>query len=108
MRKKIHSYLGLARRAGKLLIGQGTCSEAMEKKKLALLFMTGDVAENTQKKLRKTAEKTGTPCVVYGTSEELSKVAGAQGSAVYGITDENFAKAILTETEKANIDKEVF
>lgn len=107
MREKIHSYLGFARKSGNLIVGQETCAQAMKNGKIKLLFMTEDLSENTSKKLIAQAERHGVPYRCYGHSDDVSQVAGARGSAVFGITDENFSKVIIKEVDMHRSEKEV-
>ncbi len=107
MRKKIHSYLGFAKRSGNIIAGYNSCEFAMMRKKIKLLILTEDIAEGTKKKFRKLAADYHIPMYIYGTSDEVPQFSGNEGKGIFGITDKNFAQVIekeilseLKETEK--------
>lgn len=110
MRKKIDSYLGFAAKSRSMVTGYNTCLMMMDRKKIKLLILAGDLSEKTVKKMREAAKNKSIPCRSYGTSEELSRICGKQGKGVFGITDMNFAKAIINEIDGKNAiaEKEVF
>ena len=47
MRSKVMSYLGFAAKAGKIVNGYNTCMFMMEKKKVKLVILANDLAENS-------------------------------------------------------------
>jgi ribosomal protein L7Ae-like RNA K-turn-binding protein len=107
MRKKVDSYLGFAAKSRNLISGYQTCLHAIKQKKLKLLILSEDLSENTVKKLSKLSQDSGIPLRIYGKSEELSKATGSQERGVFGVTDVNFADAILKEIDGES-QKEVF
>ncbi|MEG0919504.1 MAG: ribosomal L7Ae/L30e/S12e/Gadd45 family protein [Anaerovoracaceae bacterium] len=98
--KKVNSYLGFARKSGNMVMGSGTCSIYMKKKKIKLLIITTDTADNSKEKLVNEAEKTNTKYRVYGNSDEISHLVGSPGRTSFGITDKQFAETILKEIDK--------
>jgi ribosomal protein L7Ae-like RNA K-turn-binding protein len=99
MRKKVDSYLGFAAKSRNLVSGYHTCLHAAQQKKLRLLILSEDLSENTVKKLSRISKENEIPLRIYGSSEELSKVTGNQERGVFGITDVNFADAIMKEID---------
>lgn len=99
MRSKLASYMGFAKKSGNLVMGFNTCVFSMAKKKVKLLIIATDISENTGKKIKKEAEKHHVPYRVYGTTDELSQMAGTGGRSIFGITDQNFSDVILKEIE---------
>ena len=109
MRQKIESYLGLARKAGKLLAGYNKCLDAIERGKIKLLIISEDVSENSMKKMIKLAESKKTKYRIYGQSEETGHITGNPGRGIFGITDKNFAEAVIKEIDQKEFEKkEVF
>ena len=100
MRSKLHSYMGFAKKSRNLIMGYNTCLFAMSKKKVKLLIIAEDTSENTRKKIEKDAKKHQVTYRIYGTSDELSEMAGTGGRSIFGITDQNFAQVILKEIDK--------
>ena len=99
MRKKVDSYLGFAAKSRNLVSGYHTCMHTIRQKKLKLLILSEDLSDNTVKKLSRLANENEVPMRIYGKSEELSKATGSQERGIFGITDGNFADAILKEID---------
>ncbi len=103
MRKKIHSYIGFAKRSRNLTAGSNSCEFVCSRRPVYLMILATDLAENTIKKFTSLARGMNIPLRVYGTREELSEMAGeGTDTGVFVITDKNLANAILKE-----IDEEV-
>ena len=99
MRSKLASYMGFAKKSGNLVMGFNTCVFSMAKNKVKLLIIAADIAENSGKKIEKEAKKYQVPYRIYGTTDELSQMAGTGGRSIFGITDDNFANVILKEID---------
>lgn len=107
-RSKVESYLGFAAKARKIFTGYNTCLLMMEKRKIKLLILAGDLSENTGEKMTAAADKQGVPCRVYGKIEDLSHITGTKGKGIFGLADDNFAKVILNEIDRQSLEEEVF
>ena len=94
MENKVFSYMGFAAKARKLVTGYNTCVYMMEKRKIRLLILAEDLAENSVKKMISAAEKHRVSYKIFGTKEQLSQITGNVDKGIYGITDENFANVI--------------
>ncbi len=99
MKEKIESYMGFARKAGALVAGTDACIMSMKKKKVKLLVIAADAAENSIEKLKKTATGNGVNFRVFSSKEKLCVYSGMKDKIVFGITDSNFAKIILKEID---------
>lgn len=108
MRSKVESYMGFAAKARKLSTGYNTCLFMMEKRKLRLLILAEDLSENSKEKMINAAKQYKLPYRVYGSIDELSHMTGTEGKGIFGLTDENFAKVILSEIDRQSLEKEVF
>lgn len=101
-RKKTLSYLGFARKAGKLVTGMGTCEIQLKKGQVHLLLLAEDMAAGSMEKAVALARRYGVPYEVIGTSEQLSQITGTSGRYVFGVTDAHFAGVIASSIEKEN------
>ncbi|MDF3003441.1 MAG: ribosomal protein [Bacillota bacterium] len=99
MRKKVDSYLGFAAKSKNLVSGYQSCLHAIKHRKLKLIIFAEDLSENTVKKLSRVADESAVPIRIYGDSEELSQITGNQDRGIFGITDGNFAEAIMKEID---------
>ena len=104
MKKKTpEGYLGLARRAGKIVSGYRTCVHIIGRGSIKLMIVAEDASDNTKDKFTALCKKFGVPCLIYGTAESLSRAAGLSGIGVFGITDRNFADLMIKEISNETI-----
>ena len=104
MRKsKVKSYLGLARRAGKIVSGYQTCIHTLQKGEVKLIIVAEDTAQNTKDKFIHLCEKYGVPFEIFSTADELSEMTGFPGRGVFGITDKGFAEVTMKEIRNEKI-----
>ena len=88
MTNKTLGYLGLARRAGRLEIGEdGTCGAIRSRK-------AHDAAENSRRRATNLAEAHGIPVyTVSATKAELGHAVGRDLCAMLAVCDEGLARA---------------
>lgn len=108
MRDKVLRYLGLGARGRLLVTGYNTCLFMMGKKKVKLLIIAEDLAANSKEKIIRAAEKSGVEYRLYGTKDVISVSVGKEDAGIFGVTDENLAKAISYEIDHRKSKKEVF
>lgn len=104
---KIYSFLGLARKAGKLMGGDALCEDAMKRRKARLIILTKDAGDTTRRRFYEACVNNGIPLIEFGLKEELGRMLGRDAYAVAVVTDENFAKQIrlkISEVEKDEIN----
>ncbi len=102
--KKLTGYLGLARRAGKLLSGYKTCQNYIGKgSRIKLMIIAADASQKTQDRFTSLCKRYGVPVYIYGLTDELSQAAGLPGRGIYAVTDSNFAEAMIKEIENEQI-----
>lgn len=88
--------LGLARKAGKLEIGEEPVGAACRGGRARLVLLAADGARNTAGKAARLAQAAKVRCVPTSfTKEELGTALGRSSCAVLALTDEGFAKAFL-------------
>ena len=108
-KKKMLSYMGFAAKARKIVNGYNTCVFMMEKRRIRLLIIAEDLAENSKKKMISAANKLNVEYRIFGDSDEMSHMTGTEGKGIFGITDENFANVISKEIDNIqSLDREVF
>lgn len=92
--EKIHSLLGLAMRAGKLVSGEDATMLDIKKNKLNLVIVAEDASKNTKKLFKDKTSFRNIPCVNLSTKEGLGLSIGKDSRAVIGIKDAGFADKI--------------
>lgn len=89
---KLETYLGFARRAGKLTLGVNAVSTL--KGGVYLLVADTSASENTKKEIEKLANRFQVP-VVW--TEGLETLAGKEFCKIAALKEEHLAEAILAE-----------
>jgi len=94
--ERILGAMGLAKRAGKLVIGAQMCEETIRAGKAVLTLLCSDMSENSQKKLHAALKIKNSPYIVLpSTKEELAKRFGKKAYVVSCvITDMSFIRII--------------
>lgn len=97
----ILSYLGLARKAGKLSVGFAASKEACLKRKAKFVCVASDISEKSEKEIRYFS---GGKCQVERipyTIDEVSKSIGTKAGIV-AVCDDGFAKVLSELTQNAD------
>ena len=94
-KQKALNMLGLAMRAGKLITGEELTINEIRRKKAALVIVTTDASENTQKKISDKSKYYQTAYVVEFTQGEILGAIG-KPRKVIGVLDQGFANKIMT------------
>ena len=90
---KILSLLGLAKKAGKVIVGTDAVISKLQADKLYLIFVAKDSSAATIDKIEKKAFYYNVPIIKSFTSDELSSSIGQNNNKVLGISDKGFADA---------------
>lgn len=97
---KALGMLGIARKAGKVEIGEEQSSIAAHSRKARALLTAGDAAENTVRRVENSAESAGIPHIVLPcTKEELGAALGVKACAAVAVTDAGLAANIAEKLE---------
>jgi ribosomal protein L7Ae-like RNA K-turn-binding protein len=95
MTNKIYSMLGIARKAGKLLLGSDVCDNGLKKGKINLLILAQDASDRTKKDFINACNYQKVPYRIYGERKYLGKFTGKDEIVVLGICSEDFSNVIL-------------
>ena len=94
MNDPVLSLLGMARRAGRVVLGANLAEQTLKRGKGYLVCASSALSERTRRELARICEKGKVPLrILPYTIEELSVAIGARAGTVT-ITDENFAAGI--------------
>ena len=104
MNDRLLSFLGICRRAGKLVIGFDPLKDAVEQGKALLVLVASDISGNTLKKVNTVTDGGNVPCyTVNRTKDEISFSLG-KTCACLAVIDKGFAdkltQLILAEQKK--------
>lgn len=91
--------LGLARRAGKLELGEEPVNAACRSGRAVLVLLAADAAENTARQAQRLAQAAKAPCVrTVFPKAELGAGLGRASCAVLALTDHGLAAAFLKKS----------
>ena len=102
--KRALGMLGLAMKAGKVVIGTEQVISFLQKGKVKLILVSGSASDGTKKKMLHKCEFYKTRMVELSIdTDELGRLLGKTYTpAVVGITDENFSRTIVKLLEEDN------
>lgn len=95
MNEKFLGMIGLARRAGKVNMGEEKCSKAIKAKRAKLVIIASDASDNTKKSIINSCKYYNVRYIEAYNKTELGSCMGTGDMAAMSVNDENFAKAIL-------------
>lgn len=88
-------FLGLGSRAGNLVYGQAQCLKGVRSGRISLLLLDGGISENSRKLFTNACRTHNVPLVRLHTEEALGTSVGKSGCRVVGVTDADFARAMM-------------
>lgn len=93
---KALNYLGLARRAGRLEIGEDGTLASIKSGRAKGVFLAEDAAENSRRRTVRLAEEHSIPCrILPVTKAEFGKVLGRDTVAMAAVLDAGLAGAAM-------------
>ncbi len=98
----IHNLIGLARRAGGVVLGSEGVEAAVRSGKACLVVLAEDAAENTAKRLADKCISYNVPFAVFGTKQSLGGITGRDEAAAIAVTESNIAKGIKRACDEFN------
>ena len=88
------NLLGLARRAGRAVVGTKAVREAAKRRSLALSLVAADAGDNARQRVVPVFESTGTRWMECGSAAELGRAVGRDRAVVVGIADARLGERI--------------
>lgn len=96
MKNKFLQFLGLAKRAGKILEGYNKCEINVKNNKINLIILSEDVSSNTLNKFLKYGNKYNIKVIVKCSKEELGSAIGLEEIKVIGVIDKNMSEKLIS------------
>lgn len=97
---KVLNYIGLAKRAKRIVLGTDSTIKMMQKNKVKFLFVASDASTATKDKLVNKAFFYNIAVNLDFTQEELSNALGVLSIKIVGILDDGFKNMIQRELER--------
>lgn len=95
MQNKVYMFLGLARKANALIIGEEAVEKAIRNKKLKFVIISGDTSLNTKNKIINKCNYYGVVYRVFGQKELIGKFIGKGVVAVVGTNNQGFLTKLI-------------
>lgn len=105
MNNSFLNFLGITKKAGKLLEGYNKCEEAIKKKQVSLLILSADISENSKEKFIRYCNTYNVFYIECCSKFELGYALGKEEINVLGVTDSNMSKqlkALWMQNNKIN------
>ena len=100
--EKICSFMGLAVKAGQAVSGSFMSDKAIKTGKALLVLVARDASANTRKGFMDAGKFYEATVKEIGTKELLGKFSGKKERTAVAITNENFAKRLLSMIDELN------
>lgn len=94
MTEKFFAMIGLAKRAGKINIGEDRIKSDIRQNKARLVIIASDASENTKKSIKNSCNYYKVKYIEAEDKALLGKSIGKEICVAVAVNDENFAKAI--------------
>jgi ribosomal protein L7Ae-like RNA K-turn-binding protein len=89
------ALLGLARKAGRLALGEAAAEQAVRRGEAVLLLVAGDAGSNAVRQAERRAAAAGLELIALPrTKAQFGRAMGRETAAVAALTDEGFAAAL--------------
>lgn len=103
MNKSLMGFMGLAKRAGKLAIGDSSATEYVRHKKAYLILLSSDASENTIKKYKNMSSFHKLPIITLDIDRyEFGRAIGREFAVVAAVCDRGFADGIVKFAERVD------
>lgn len=89
---RLLSFLGLARKAGRLSLGNEPAKEAVLEGRSRVIFLASDLSERSSRGIRYAAEEYGVPVIELTESMDEIGIALGKRSGIVSVDDAGFAK----------------
>jgi ribosomal protein L7Ae-like RNA K-turn-binding protein len=97
---KVYSYLGLARRAGRIVSGEQAVVGGVKRGQVFLILIAQDASSNTQRKFSALAKNHNVSYLLYGEKGLFGQAIGQSPRSIVGVIDRNFANVIKAHIKK--------
>lgn len=111
MLNKLHSMIGIGKKANYIVLGETGCIQTIKKKKCKLILLSSDASKNTTKRFEDLCSVNNIKYFKISDKESLGSSVGKGFISVMSITDMKFAKVIekiIEDMERTNLNGGVY
>lgn len=91
--------MGLARRAGHVLMGQTLVEESIDRHKASFVIVATDLSVRTKQQIVARCQAENIPYYEGGTKQELSQAIGKQNYGIFAVTKKQCSKKLMNLLE---------
>lgn len=95
MQSKFLQFLGLTKRAGKLIEGYNMCEEAVKHRKVKLIILSEDCSDNTKDKFTNYSNNYKTTLIQGYSKEQLGNILGREEINILCVIDNKMSNRLL-------------
>ena len=95
MKNKFLQFLGLTKRAGKLLEGYNKCEDGIKYHKVKLIIISDEVSQNTKDKFTNLCDRNDIYKINKVNGEDLGNSIGVSNIGVIGVTDFKMSEELI-------------
>ena len=106
MNEKLLPLLGIARKAGKLALGNDPAVDALRKGKSRLVLLACDLSQRTANGIRSAATEEGIDLVELDATMDQIAMALGKRTGIISVNDVGFSKKIVALCTAANDERE--
>lgn len=92
---KFFQFLGIAKKAGRIINGYNKCEDAIINRKIYLLIISEEVSENTKNKFNNYCLKYKVPVLSGCSKEDMGNYIGLAEINLIGISDKKIADQLI-------------
>jgi ribosomal protein L7Ae-like RNA K-turn-binding protein len=107
MNNKFFQFLGLTKKAGKLIEGYNQCEDALSHGRGTLVILSQESATNTKDKFKRLASKNAIPLIEGVSNETLGKFLGRQEINVLCVYDKKMSNKLISLWNEMNESVEI-
>ena len=96
MNNKFFQFLGLTKKAGKLIEGYNQCEEALSHRRGTLIILSEESSTNTKEKFKRLSVKNNIPIIEGVPNEVLGKCLGRAEINVLCVNDKKMSDKLLS------------
>jgi len=104
VKNKFLQFLGLTKRAGKLLEGYNKCEDGIKYHKIKLIIISNEVSQNTKDKFKNLCDRNDVYKIDNINGEDLSNSIGVSKIGVIGVTDWKMSEELIKLWKELIID----
>lgn len=101
---KLKSYIGLARRANKLALGQDNVLKAILSRQAMLVLISEDCGTAAARQIKGKSKTASIPVLIAGTREEFGQAVGIPACSALAVLDKGFAQLIKKVCNREQVE----